>query len=623
MRKHCTVITFIVLALFMFSGCASRDGVDGRLDSAWWSVEDINTESAPYCRGIVRTSQYVAMPDGVRLAVDIYLPENLSEGARLPTIMMQTRYWRRIDLRWPARAFVDYPPEELTRIVESGYALVRLDARGTGASFGSRSCPWSADEVSDGAHIADWIIKQPWSDGKIGSAGGSYEGTTSEFLATTRHPAVKCVAPMFALYDVYTDIAYPGGIHLEWFTRTWQAGNHAMDVNRPQEVLWWAPLATRGVSRVDVDKDGEFLRKAVEEHAANYAVNDEALQINYRDDVSSGGLCMDNFSPHVFADRLRESNAAVYNYSGWFDGGYPHAAIKRFLTVRNPGSRLILGPWDHGGDDHVRPFSKTVKAKFDHVGELLRFFDHHLKGIDNGIEKEPPVRYYTMVEDKWKSSDTWPPENTHAATFFLGDKKSLQKEMATDADADAFLTNRDIGSGEKSRWRCLAKEMAVNYGDRRDFDDKLLSYTSPPLTRDTEVTGHPIVTLYISSDKTDAQVFVYLEDVDESGRVAYVTEGLLRAMHRKIAEGKAPYNTPAPFRTFTKADAAPLVPGEVAELKFDLLPVSYLFKKGHALRITVSGADKDHFRFLPGDPPRINIHRSKPHPSQIELPVVE
>lgn len=623
-KTHTRPTLFISFVIFLFfAGCTSRADIDAGLDTAWWAVENSGKAPATPYEGVSRTSQYLTMRDGVRLAVDIYLPKNLKNGEKLPTILMQTRYWRYIDLRWLASAFADFPPKEITRIIENGYAIVRLDARGTGASFGSRSCPWSADEVADGAQVVDWIIKQPWSDAQIGSVGGSYEGTAAEFLATNMHPAVKCVAPMFSLYDVYPDIAFVGGIHLEWFTRVWQEGNHAMDVNKPQEVFWWAPLVTRGVSRVDEDADGSLLKEALKDHTANYAVHDQAAQLIYRDDVSTGGLSMDNFSPHAFAEKLIESKAPIYSYSGWFDGGYPHAAIKRFLTIRNPGSRLILGPWDHGGDDHVRPFDKTIKAKFDHVGELLRFFDYHLKGKDSGINEEPPVRYYTMVEDKWKSATTWPPANSRRQKLFLGENGSLNhQEPAANNNADSYLVDRAIGSGEKSRWRCLAKKMAVDYGDRRGFDKKLSTYTSPPLARDKEVTGHPIVTLHISADKKDAQVFVYLEDVDENGRVAYVTEGMLRAIHRKITTDKPPYITPGIYRSFLKADAMPLNPGEIAELKFDLLPVSWLFKKGHSIRIAISGADKDHFRFLPGDPPTITIHRSPAHPSRIELPVV-
>lgn len=137
-----------------------------------------------------------------------------------------------------------------------------------------------------------------------------------------------------------------------------------------------------------------------------------------------------------------------------------------------------------------------------------------------------------------------------------------------------------------------------------------------------EVTGHPIVTLFVSSTANDGDFFVYLEDVDESGHVTYVTEGMLRAIHRKLSHEEPPYQTPTPYRTFKREDAVPLVSGEIAELKFDLLPTSYLLKKGHSIRVALAGADKDHFEVLEGEPPMVRFYRSESYPSHMDIPVV-
>ena len=138
-----------------------------------------------------------------------------------------------------------------------------------------------------------------------------------------------------------------------------------------------------------------------------------------------------------------------------------------------------------------------------------------------------------------------------------------------------------------------------------------------------EVTGHPLVTLHVSSTAKDGNFFVYLEDVAPRGRVEYVTEGMLRALHRKLSDDPPPYRTPVPYRTFLRVDASALVPGEVAELVFALYPTSYLFKKGHSIRVTVAGADKDHFENNPDAPPTVRIHRSARFPSHIDLPVMK
>ena len=156
----------------------------------------------------------------------------------------------------------------------------------------------------------------------------------------------------------------------------------------------------------------------------------------------------------------------------------------------------------------------------------------------------------------------------------------------------------------------------------KERDEKLLCYTSGPLDRDMEVTGHPTVTLFVSSTAPDGNFFVYLEDVDESGHVDYVTEGQLRAIHRKLSDEEPPYVTVVPYRTFNRADAMSLVSGEVAELTFDLLPTSYVFKEGHAVRVAIAGADSDHFAPAPGTSPTIKCHRDSVHPSHIDLPTM-
>jgi len=116
---------------------------------------------------------------------------------------------------------------------------------------------------------------------------------------------------------------------------------------------------------------------------------------------------------------------------------------------------------------------------------------------------------------------------------------------------------------------------------------------------------------------------VYLEDVHPSGEVTYVTEGQLRAIHRKLSNEEPPYKTPVPYRTFMKKDAMPLVPGEPAELVFDLLPTSYQFLKGHSIRVAIAGADKDHFPVANTSlPPTLEFHRDSEHASFIDLPVV-
>jgi uncharacterized protein len=610
-------LVLLLLAVLLGSACAAKSS--GPLDRAWYApAADAPEPDRPY-HGFALTSRYVTMRDGVRLAVDLYLPRDLRPGDKVPTILTQTRYWRRPEVN-PPFDLIFKIPDELREIVESGYAIVRLDARGTGASFGTRAHPWTPDETKDGAQIVDWIIAQPWSDGQVGAAGGSYEGTAAEFLATNGHPAVKAIAPMYALYDVYTDIAFPGGIHLEWFTKIWERGNRAMDRNQPQSFYWYARFFLRGVARVSSDPWGRERDAAARLHRRNYQVHQQARHLLFRDDISPGGFTPDAFSPHAYTDKLRAAKIPIYSYSGWFDGGYAHGAIKRFLTIENPGSRLILGPWDHGGDTHVRPFGPSVPAKFDHMAELRRFFDRHLKGRTTGIDAEPLVHYYTMVEDKWKTAANWPPAAT-ATDFYFAADHALSRH-APPPGVVSYRVDPKAGTGDTTRWKCLAENLAVNYPDRQRRDRRLLVHDSAPLAGAMEVTGHAIAHLHIASDRSDGNFFVYLEDVDPDGNVAYVTEGSLRAVHRQLSSAKPPYRTPTPFRTFLRRDASYLQRGEVAELVFDLQPVSYLYRAGHRVRLAIAGEDADHFRPLGGPSPTIALHRGPATPSRVTLPVV-
>lgn len=593
------------------------------------------------------------MCDGVKIACDLRLPEALEDGRKIPTIVHQTRYLRSIQLRRPYRWFTGGKPYDHTGLyrkrrrlfLDNGYAWMDVDVRGSGASFGVWICPWSMFEIRDGAEIVDWIVSQPWSDGRVGAMGISYDGTAAEMMLLNKHPAVRAVAPRFACFDTYADIAFPGGIHATWFTKRWQEVSSALDRNAPHQVEGrWAVLFVTGVNPVQEDSDRSMLRRAIREHADNVDLDAEAKTLIFRDDISQadtvhqGGMELEGlpvdptgsvgslgvFSPHSYAKDMEASGAAVYSYAGWLDGAYAHAAVKRFLAIRTAGSRLILGPWNHCGGWNTNQLHGPKRTKFDHNAELLRFFDFSLKGRENELSRSKPVRYFTTVAEKWKEADTWPPSGTETRTYFLGPAHRLSLRPPTETDAaDEYLVDHTAKTGEKSRWKTqIEADKAVRYGNRKREDRKLLTYNSAPLEKDTEVTGHPIVTLYVTSTAKDGNFLVYLEDVAPNGRVAYVTEGGLRAIHRKLSDKTPPYPHVVPYRTFLKEDAMPLEPGEVAELVFDLQPVSYLFQKGHAIRAALAGADASHFTHPPGDPPTLRFCRNSKHASRIDLPVM-
>lgn len=590
--------------------------------------QDINW--APYAiqpalsvKSVSTAHFYLTMRDGVRIAITQYVPKSLKPGEKLSAILESTRYMRAYDLRWPFEA-KEAPSETIRTFLANGYAYVVVDARGSGASFGRWPCPWAPDEVKDYGEVCDWIVKQPWSDGAIGCRGISYDGTTAEMTVTNVHPAIKAVVPEFSLFDSYTDVGFPGGIHMSEFTKSWSEGNAAIDKDEVRKKMkGMARYAFIGVKRVDEDKDGSLLEAAIASHRWNGDVYAACSAMNFKDDfwLYQPEYRFDDISPCGKIDELRKAAIPIYNYSGWFDGGYQHAAIKRYLTVRNPGSKMVIGPWSHAGFFNCSPLVQD-KTAFDHAAELIRFFDRYLKGKPTGVDTEAPIHYFTMVEEKWKSCDTWPPA-ANPVTYFFAPNNCLDTTQPSEPKAgDEHTPDYTAGTGSSARWNTLIGATKVTYSNRNAEDKKLLTYTTAPLKTDTEVTGHPLATLWIESSAVDGQFFVYLEDVDEQGNVHHVTEGELRALCRKVSPDTPPYSDVVPYHTFLRKDAELLTPGEPTELQFDLLPTSYLFKKGHSIRIALAGADKDHFHPPHFPPAEVRYLRDATHASQVVLPIV-
>ena len=163
----------------------------------------------------------------------------------------------------------------------------------------------------------------------------------------------------------------------------------------------------------------------------------------------------------------------------------------------------------------------------------------------------------------------------------------------------------------------------VYYGDRAEADKLLLTYTSKPVQQDTEITGHPVICLHMSSSQPDGAVIVYVEDVAPDGTVMMLTEGNLRLLHRKVSTEKPPYTKFGPYQTFKREDAMPMEPGKVDLVTFTLLPMSALIREGHAIRIAIAGHDKDNFRrVLEIDTQIYDIHRNALEASYIELPIM-
>ena len=589
-------------------------------------------------RGFKRTSRYLEMRDGVRIAVDICLPRGLAAGERVPAMIRQTRYFRRFRLQ-PAlkpllgQETLDPMNASMRRLFTSrGYAWIDVDARGSGASFGERPCPWWLDgEVADGAEIAEFVTKQPWSNGRVGSTGVSYDGTTAEFLAITAHPAVRAVAPRFSLFDAYADVAFPGGLHNSYFTQAWESANAALDCNAPGEMVALiymlqthgmldprlarrldrpaisgllsriANFGLAGVAPVDGDRGARLLVEALASHSNNFNVHEGALETTFRDDsppsAPLAGHTVDNFSPHSYVDRLKD--VAVLSYGGWFDGGYAGSALARHaaLTARGIDSRLLIGPWIHGGQLDMDPDAPGRHAAFDHAAELLRFFDGELWPEQAPGREQPRVRWFEMGAGSWRESPSWPPPGTRAESFHLAPGRRLAREPAGADATDAAEMDLSVGSGKRTRWRTLLCPYLHADGKGRS-DHGYLVYESAPLELDLVIAGHPLLVLSLRSSASDGAIVAYLGDVTAGGEARLVSEGALRMLHgTRLVDGADAL--PRREASFLRKDARGLLPGQTASHVVELVPTGMRLRAGHRLRLSLGAADVDHFTTPP------------------------
>jgi uncharacterized protein len=574
----------------------------------------------PKFNGYTTQSIYIAVRDRTKLAADIYLPKDMPAGEKVPTLLYRTRYWRAAELREP-----NYEPNPTIQFFTSyGYAVIHMDVRGTGASFGAMLHDWQPIDTQDTYDVCDWIVLQPWSNGKVGAYGVSYPGTTAELLAETNHPSVTAIWATYFELDGYGDIACPGGVP-SIFVKTWGEYTRALDHNiLPDDDL--ANPRVIGVKPVDEDQDHTLLKEAVKQHEKNNNADVVISRQVYRDD--DPGLGFDPEQMMVFPRRrkIEQSNAPLDIWGSWMDANTPDTVIRHFTTFKNP-VRGVIGAWSHGGgsfhSQFMPPGTGLDIPRAAQLHEIMRHFDQYFHGIDWGLA-ERILFYYTMGEEKWKSSTTFPiPKTDMTRWYFRTGNQLNQKRPFETSGFEQYQVNFEATTGSQNRWWTEMGGGPVVYPDRAEADKKLLVYESDRLNADMEVTGYPVVTLYITSTATDGAFFVYLEDVDEDGAVTYITEGMLRALHRKISNDQPPYRVFAPYHTFKRKDGALLVPGEITKLSFGLIPTSVLFRKGHRIRVAIAGADASTFVRVPLEGnPLIKIEHTGLNASCIDLPVI-
>jgi len=604
-------------------------------DAPWWK----GSWKPPHrFNGVKRKAAYISASDGVKIATYRYLPANLGPNNRIPTVLIITPYISETELTWVGKRLAPKSEQLLLaeKLARAGYATIYMDGRGSGASSGTRGAGLFVGFTKYACEVVDWIVAQPWSNGNVGSTGVSAVGMAAYWLALGQHPAVKAIAPRFTSFDIFYD-THPGGLLTNRFIQDIDAKMKLMDSNQ----LWKLPdtplqramarLFVKSIQPVDDDHDRSQLKSAIDEHGRNESLSTEIADAVFRDDQTpdaSGMTALDSQSVFSHLAELAGSNVAVYLFAGWYDGAFSRAMINAYLNITNPSKKIVIGPWSHGGRQNSSPFVPGKGTReFDQAAELVRFFDFHLRGENNGIATEDPVHYYTMGVETWQAATRWPPCDAAPTRLYLASNRSLSDTKPDIPGTDDYRVDFRATTGVHSRFgkHLTGDRRRASYPNRASRDRKLLTYDSPPLARDLEITGHGSVRLCLSSDSDDGAFLVYLEDVWPDGSVYNITDGVLSARFRKISNEPPPYINLVQHRTLKRADAMPLVPGEFVELFIDLLPISYLVAKGHRIRVALSGADRDNFPLLPPDrPPTWKVGwGGDAFASSIELPIVE
>lgn len=496
----------------------------------------------------------VPMRDGVRLSTDVYLPKGAEEA--VPAVLVRTPYGK------------EEGCESYYRYVQRGYAVVIQDVRGRNLSEGE----WMPNfhEVEDGDDTLNWIASQNWSSGKVGMVGGSYLGYVQWAAAASGNPYLKALISVVCAGSAFVDMPRRGG-SLTSGMLAW-----AFSVSRKefrQEMMerddWEEVLGIRPLSELPLKALGRevpFLTKWFEK--SDY--NDFWRRTNWK-------------------ERSKGARIPALIQSGWFDDNGMGTTEAMEIVHDFPAGlrKVILGPWQHSGnsryDMHGVSFgSKALRFDLDYI--YFKWFEHFLKGIENGIDKTAPVEYYTVGEEKWKTAENWPVPQTKVTDIYLtgeggantsaGDGR-LVFEKPEEECADAYdydPANPAVHIIDMSENEIEVPEDYTEEEKRQD----ILCYTSEVLEQNITVTGDMTAELYVSSDAPDTDFVVRVTDVDENGRSIKLADGILSARYRNGFEKSE----------FLKKD-------EVVCLRIRTTKISNCFKKGHRIRLTVTSGAKN------------------------------
>ncbi len=514
----------------------------------------------------------IPMRDGVRLAADLFMP---GADGRFPAVLEYIPY-RKDDKTSPGHCYHHY-------FAQRGIVGVRLDIRGTGASEGYITDEYLPVEHQDGYDAIEWIATQNWCTGNIGMFGISYGGYTSIQVAMHQPPHLKAISPMYATDDRYTDgDQYRGGAKRGILSTGFYA----------------ASMVSMNALPPYPEYSGEDWARIWEEHLEkNTPFMNEWLDRQVDD----------KYWQECAGRRWHQIKCPTYIIGGWMDH-FVNSMARLYTELKVP-KKLLMGPWPHN-----RPDVAVPGPRIDWMREEMRWFAYWLRGDETGIMDEPPVTIYVQQYSKpdrfrevtrgfWRNENDWPPSRMKEKTFCLGNRKLIKgPSTSTNGQFDSYEYNPVVGLCGGPWYGGKPFAMAAD----QKMDDALsLCYDSVPVKKDIEILGRPRATLFVSSTADVAFFVIRLEDIAPDGTSALVTKGILNATRRES------------MQTVT-----PMEPDEIYELNIQLDCTSWIFEKGHKIRVAVCSSDFPDI--WPSPKKAVNtIYRDSKHPSRIILPSLQ
>jgi len=524
---------------------------------------------------------YVTMRDGVGLAVDLYHPAPL---ARHPALLLVTPYLKDAVFEMPLGSdgrpvplpLPPIPPGvnpmllSVRPLVEAGFAVAVADARGTGYSEGVYDYYNFDGGPLDGFDIVEWLAAQPWCDGNVGMMGGSAAAISCYITALTHPPHLRAMAANMHPADFYFDQWRVGGVFRYENRISWSTGMLSRI----------APIDPGDPSSPNYERKRAVYERRFHQFYERVSAGKNAANLDWLTEMYGHDRYDEFWRDRSFLRRSAEITIPTLHGGVWYDH-FIRGTLSSHAAIDAP-KRLFIGPG-------------SLITRFD-LGDgglttlMIDWFDHFLRGADNGVLDGPAARIYKLGLEEYVDEPVWPVP-TRAVELFLGDGCLTEAPAATEQVA---TLSHDPAHPNRTPRDTL---------DQRPFEQRCLTFSTDPLANDLEIVGASTLVIYAATDAEEVDFCVRLCDVGPDGRSRLLNTGALKGSHHRSHE-----------------DPRPLVAGEVNRFEIEIWAVANVFKKGHRVRVALSTSDFPFFESNP-QPSTTRVFQGRPRASHLVIPV--